>query len=34
MVRLYCEHRDQATVERVLHDAESRLRDFAASFRG
>jgi phosphomannomutase len=33
MVRLYCEHRDQATVERILHDAESRLREFAERFR-
>jgi phosphomannomutase len=33
MVRLYCEHVDQATVERVLDEAERRLREFAASFR-
>jgi phosphomannomutase len=31
MVRLYCEHRDDATVEKVLADAEERLRDFAIS---
>jgi phosphomannomutase len=29
MVRLYCEHREQAIVERVLDEAESRLREFA-----
>ena len=34
MVRLYCEHGDDATVERVLADAESRLRDFAVGFPG
>lgn len=28
MVRLYCEHRDEETVERVLNDAERRLREF------
>jgi phosphomannomutase len=29
MVRLYCEHVDQATVERVLDETEERLREFA-----
>jgi phosphomannomutase len=29
MVRLYCEHREEQTVERVLAAAESRLRSFA-----
>jgi hypothetical protein len=29
MVRLYCEHGDDATVEKVLAEAESRLHDFA-----
>jgi phosphomannomutase len=30
MIRLYCEHEDEAVVERALEEAESRLRDFAA----
>jgi phosphomannomutase len=30
MIRLYCEHEDEAVVERVLEEAEGRLRDFAA----
>jgi phosphomannomutase len=34
MVRLYCEHREQEIVEMVLDEAESRLHDFAESFRG
>jgi phosphomannomutase len=29
MIRLYCEHEDEATVERVLEAAERRLREFA-----
>ena len=29
MVRLYCEHGEEETVERVLEEAEQRLRDFA-----
>jgi phosphomannomutase len=29
MVRLYCEHLDEEVVERVLDEAESRLREFA-----
>jgi phosphomannomutase len=33
MVRLYCEHRDEETVGRVLDEAESRLREFAERFR-
>lgn len=31
MVRLYCEHGDDATVEKVLAASEARLRDFAIS---
>jgi phosphomannomutase len=34
MVRLYCEHADGKVVDRVLEEAESRLRDFAERFRG
>jgi phosphomannomutase len=30
MVRLYCEHVDRATMERVLEETESRLREFVA----
>jgi phosphomannomutase len=30
MVRLYCEHRAEKVVERVLDESESRLREFAA----
>lgn len=30
MIRLYCEHRDGGTVERILEEAENRLREFAA----
>ena len=30
MVRLYCEHEDGATMERILDAAEARLREFAA----
>jgi phosphomannomutase len=30
MIRLYCEHEDEAVVERALEEAESQLRDFAA----
>jgi phosphomannomutase len=33
MVRLYCEHRDEATVARVLGEAENRLREFAGRTR-
>jgi phosphomannomutase len=33
MVRLYCEHRDEETVERVLNHAEKRLREFAGGLR-
>jgi phosphomannomutase len=29
MVRLYCEHVEQETVERVLDETEGRLREFA-----
>jgi phosphomannomutase len=29
MIRLYCEHEDEATVERVLAAAERRLREFS-----
>jgi pentatricopeptide repeat protein len=29
MVRLYCEHGEHETVERVLEEAEGRLREFA-----
>lgn len=29
MVRLYCEHREPETVERVLDDADSRLKEFS-----
>jgi phosphomannomutase len=31
MVRLYCEHEDAGTMERILDAAEARLRDFAAT---
>jgi hypothetical protein len=34
MVRLYCEHRDEETVESVLNAAEERLRSFAHRFGG
>ncbi|HEY6064872.1 MAG TPA: phosphoglucomutase/phosphomannomutase family protein [Thermoanaerobaculia bacterium] len=34
MVRLYCEHVDAGTVERVLDEAEGKLREFAGRFRG
>ncbi len=30
MIRLYCEHEEESVVERVLDEAESRLREFAA----
>ena len=30
MIRLYCEHRDGETVEKILEEAENRLREFAA----
>ena len=30
MIRLYCEHEDESAVNRILDEAESRLRDFAA----
>lgn len=30
MIRLYCEHENESAVERILDEAESRLRDFAA----
>jgi phosphomannomutase len=30
MIRLYCEHEDEAVMERILNEAESRLREFAA----
>ena len=30
MIRLYCEHEEEAIVERVLEEAQSRLQDFAA----
>ena len=30
MIRLYCEHEEEAVMERVLNEAESRLREFAA----
>jgi len=30
MIRLYCEHEDEAVVERVLEEAEGRLRKFSA----
>ena len=33
MVRLYCEHEDGARMEKILDEAESRLRDFEASSR-
>jgi phosphomannomutase len=33
MVRLYCEHRDEETVESVLNQAEKRLREFARGLR-
>jgi phosphomannomutase len=33
MVRLYCEHREQETVERVLDQAENQLREFAGGLR-
>jgi phosphomannomutase len=31
LVRLYCEHEDAGTMERILEEAEARLRDFAAT---
>ena len=31
MIRLYCEHEDGAAMERILDEAEARLRDFAGS---
>ena len=31
MIRLYCEHEDESAVARILDEAESRLRDFAAT---
>jgi phosphomannomutase len=33
MVRLYCEHGDEATVEGVLDQVEKQLREFAAARR-
>jgi len=30
MIRLYCEHEDEATMERILAEADARLKDFAA----
>ena len=33
MVRLYCEHRDDETVQRVLAAAEERLHEFARGLR-
>jgi hypothetical protein len=30
MVRLYCEHADGETMERILAETESRLTDFVA----
>jgi hypothetical protein len=30
MVRLYCEHADGATMERILEETEGRLREFVA----
>ena len=30
MIRLYCEHEDRGTMERILDEAEARLRDFEA----
>jgi len=30
MIRLYCEHEEESAVNRILDEAESRLRDFAA----
>ncbi len=30
MIRLYCEHAEESAVEKILDEAESRLRDFAA----
>jgi phosphomannomutase len=33
MVRLYCEHGEEETVERVLDAAETRLREFAGTFQ-
>jgi len=30
MIRLYCEHEEEAVMERVLDEAESRLKEFAA----
>jgi len=29
MVRLYCEHEDEAVMGRILDEAEGRLREFA-----
>lgn len=31
MIRLYCEHEDEAAMERILEEAEGRLREFAAT---
>jgi phosphomannomutase len=33
MIRLYCEHEDEGTMERILAEAEARLRDFASASR-
>jgi phosphomannomutase len=33
MIRLYCEHEEESAVGRILDEAESRLRDFAAERR-
>src|SRR5262245_4960378 len=30
MIRLYCEHEEETVMERVLEEAEARLREFAA----
>ena len=30
MIRLYCEHEEESAVERILDEAESRLKEFAA----
>jgi phosphomannomutase len=30
MIRLYCEHEDEAIMEKILEEAETRLKDFAA----
>ncbi len=31
MIRLYCEHEDESMVDRILEEAQSRLREFAAT---